>query len=50
VSRRLGRLAVHPLWGWPILAAVLWVLYEFVGVFGAGTLVDLMEKGLFTST
>ena len=47
VSRRLGRLAVHPLWGWPILAAVLWVLYEFVGVFGAGTLVDLMEKGLF---
>ena len=47
VSRGLGRLAVHPLWGWPILAAVLWVLYEFVGVFGAGTLVDLMEKGLF---
>ena len=47
VSRRLGRLAVHPLWGWPILAAVLWVLYEFVGVFGAGTLVDLVEKGLF---
>jgi ferrous iron transport protein B len=47
VSRRLGRLAVHPVWGWPILAAVLWVLYEFVGVFGAGTLVDLLEKKLF---
>jgi ferrous iron transport protein B len=47
LSRRLGRIAVHPLWGWPILAAVLYVLYEFVGVFGAGTLVDLMEKGLF---
>jgi len=47
VSRRLGRLAIHPLWGWPILAAVLWVLYEVVGVFGAGTLVDLVEKGLF---
>ena len=47
LSRRLGRLAVHPVWGWPILAGVLWVLYEFVGVFGAGTLVDLVEKGLF---
>jgi ferrous iron transport protein B len=47
LSRRLGRLAVHPVWGWPILAGVLFVLYEFVGVFGAGTLVDLMEKGLF---
>ena len=47
VSRRLGRLAIHPVWGWPILAAVLWVLYEVVGVFGAGTLVDLVEKGLF---
>jgi ferrous iron transport protein B len=46
-SRRLGRLAVHPVWGWPILLAVLYALYEFVGVFGAGTLVDLLEKGLF---
>jgi ferrous iron transport protein B len=47
VSRRLGRLAVHPAWGWPILAGVLWALYEFVGVLGAGTLVDLVEDGLF---
>jgi len=47
LSRQLGRVAVHPVWGWPILAAVLYVLYEFVGVFGAGTLVDLMEKKLF---
>jgi ferrous iron transport protein B len=47
LSRRLGRLAVHPVWGWPILAVVLLSLYELVGVFGAGTLVDLMEDGLF---
>ena len=47
LSRRLGRLAIHPVWGWPILAAVLWALYEFVGVFGAGTLVDLVEEGIF---
>ncbi|MCG6927508.1 MAG: ferrous iron transport protein B [Acidobacteria bacterium] len=47
MSRRLGRLAVHPIWGWPILAAVLIGLYEFVGVFGAGTLVDLFETKVF---
>ncbi|HEX9187716.1 MAG TPA: ferrous iron transporter B [Vicinamibacteria bacterium] len=47
VSKRLGRLAVYPVWGWPILALVLWGLYELVGVFGAGTLVDLVEDGLF---
>jgi ferrous iron transport protein B len=46
-SRRLGRLAIHPFWGWPVLGLVLFALYEFVGVFGAGTLVDLLEKGLF---
>ena len=46
-SRRLGRLAIHPLWGWPCWRRCSAVLYEFVGVFGAGTLVDLMEKGLF---
>jgi ferrous iron transport protein B len=47
LSRRLGRLAIHPVWGWPILGAVLFLLYEFVGVFGAGTLVDWIENGLF---
>ena len=47
LSRRLGRIAVHPVWGWPVLAVVLWALYEVVGVFGAGTLVDLLERGLF---
>jgi ferrous iron transport protein B len=47
LSRRLGRLAIHPVWGWPVLAGVLWALYELVGVFGAGTLVNLMEKDLF---
>ena len=31
----------------PILAAVLYVVYLFVGVFGAQTLVELLEDGLF---
>jgi ferrous iron transport protein B len=46
-SRRLGRLAVHPAWGWPLLLVVLFAVYEVVGVFGAGLLVDLLEDGLF---
>jgi ferrous iron transport protein B len=45
---RLGRLMARPLTGIPILLVVLWIgLYEFVGVFGAGTLVDLIERPLF---
>jgi ferrous iron transport protein B len=44
---RLARLTTHPLWGWPILLAVLLLSYLFVGVLGAGTLVDLLEHGLF---
>jgi ferrous iron transport protein B len=46
-SARLGRLSTHPLWGIPILALVLYGMYWFVGVFGAGTLVGWLENGLF---
>ncbi len=50
--RRLGealsRLMVRPLTGVPILLVVLYFgLYQFVGVFGAGTLVGLLEGKLF---
>jgi ferrous iron transport protein B len=44
---RLGRWAIHPVAGWPILALVLFAVYKFVGEFGAGTLVNLVEKGIF---
>jgi ferrous iron transport protein B len=47
LSARLGRLAAHPLWGLPVLAGVLLAVYWFVGVFGAGTLVDVIESRLF---
>lgn len=45
---RLGRLATHPFWGLPILALVLYAMYWFVGVFGAGTLVGWIEADLFS--
>lgn len=37
----------HPVWGIPFLLAVLFVVYEFVGVFGAGTAVDFFENIIF---
>lgn len=47
LSTKLGQLTTHPIWGMVILAAVLYGLYWFVGVFGAGTLVDLLETKFF---
>ncbi|MCX7794072.1 MAG: ferrous iron transport protein B [Thermodesulfovibrionales bacterium] len=47
LAQLLGNLSMHPLWGLPVLGFVLFLLYEFVGIFGAGTLVDLLEEGLF---
>jgi len=44
---RLGFLAMHPVWGVPALVAALLAAYLFVGLFGAGVLVDLLEEGLF---
>jgi ferrous iron transport protein B len=46
-TRRLGNWSTHPLYGIPILAAVLWFAYQFVGVFGAGTAVDFLEEIVF---
>jgi ferrous iron transport protein B len=48
LAERLSRLAVQPLTGVPMLLIVLYFgLYQFVGVFGAGTLVDFLEKQIF---
>jgi len=44
---RIARWTTHPVAGWPLLALVLWAVYQIVGVFGAGTMVDLIEEGLF---
>ncbi len=42
-----GRLTTHRLWGIPILLAVLYIMYQFVGDFGAGVGVQFMEKTVF---
>jgi ferrous iron transport protein B len=47
LSNVLGRMATHPVWGWVILAVVMYGFYWFVGVFGAGILVGWLEGGLF---
>ncbi len=47
LATKIGRLVVHRVWSVPILMAVLYAVYAFVGVFGAGTLVKWTEEGLF---
>ncbi|HET7755368.1 MAG TPA: ferrous iron transport protein B [Anaeromyxobacteraceae bacterium] len=46
-GRKLGAWSTHRFIGLPILAAVLYACYEFVGVLGAGTLVDFLESVVF---
>ncbi|HMM20341.1 MAG TPA: ferrous iron transport protein B [Selenomonadales bacterium] len=48
IAERLDRLTREPLTGIPILLLVLYYgLYQFVGVFGAGYLVDTINRGVF---
>jgi len=47
VASFLGNLSIHPFWGIPILLFILWMTYEFVGVFGAQTSVKFLEETLF---
>ncbi len=43
----LGQVSLLPVPGFIIAALVLVLMYEFVGVFGAGYLVDLLERKFF---
>jgi len=47
VAAFLGKLSIHPFWGIPILLLVLWLTYQFVGVFGAQTSVKFLEETVF---
>ena len=47
VAHALGRWSMHPVYGIPILIAVLFLVYQFVGVLGAGGAVDFLEETVF---
>lgn len=47
LAMEISHLTTHPLWGIPLLGLILYAMYWFVGVFGAGTLVGLLEENLF---
>jgi ferrous iron transport protein B len=47
IAQTFGRYAMDPVYGIPVLLGVLLLAYGFVGVFGAGYLVDLLEKSFF---
>ncbi|MCR4310935.1 MAG: ferrous iron transport protein B [Deltaproteobacteria bacterium] len=47
VAQAFGRYSMDPVYGIPILLGVLALAYGFVGVFGAGYLVDLLQKSFF---
>ncbi|MBL0057535.1 MAG: ferrous iron transporter B [Elusimicrobia bacterium] len=47
ISQRLGQWALRPWPGFLIAGLVLYGVYEFVGVFGAGMAVNFLEKTVF---
>ncbi|WHH61616.1 ferrous iron transporter B [Petroclostridium sp. X23] len=48
ISEFVSRLTMNPITGIPILLIILYYgLYQFVGVFGAGTVVDFLEANIF---
>ncbi len=47
ISEFIGKWSMHPIGGLVILLGVLFVMYEFVGVLGAGYFVDLIETHVF---
>jgi ferrous iron transport protein B len=47
VSFEIGKWSMHPFYGSLILLAVLYAIYQFVGVLGAGVVVNFLEKTVF---
>ncbi|OHB70445.1 MAG: hypothetical protein A2W23_09910 [Planctomycetes bacterium RBG_16_43_13] len=50
VADKIGSLCMHPVLGVFVLAAVLYAMWWFVGKFGAGDAVDLIESRFFGGT
>lgn len=46
-AEKLSEATMNPLTGIPLLLLSMYLLYQFVGVFGAQTLVDFFENSLF---
>ena len=44
IGEMLDRYMLNPYTGWPILAFALWLMYQFIGVFVAGTIVGITEE------
>jgi ferrous iron transport protein B len=47
IRQWIGTMSMHPLWGVPFLAAVLFIAWWFVGKFGAGDVVNFVENTIF---
>lgn len=47
IAFHIGRWSMHPVYGLPFLMIVLYLVYQFVGVLGAGTAVNFLEKIVF---
>jgi ferrous iron transport protein B len=47
IARWLGKWTMHPFWGIFFVLFALFCFYEFVGKFGAGTLVDFFQSVIF---
>ena len=47
LKEKLGFLTMHRWYGLPFILLILFILYELVGVFGAGVCVDFIENQIF---
>ncbi|MBI4331327.1 MAG: ferrous iron transport protein B [Chloroflexi bacterium] len=47
LADRFGEISLHPVWGIPVLLAVLLLFYLVVGRLGAGVVVDLVKTVVF---
>ncbi len=46
-ATKIGIWTMHPFWGMFFVLGVLYIMYQFVGIFGAGYLTDFLEKVIF---
>lgn len=48
ISEKIGELTRHPIWGWPILAGVLYITYYLVAKVGAVEVVGWLDDRVFS--